>query len=944
MKQVKMGIEGLDCANCAAKLEREITKIEGLKNVSINFMQEKLLFECEEEQLDNMIHEIEEVIERVEPEASLVKGSHHNEKEHHHDYEHSHSCGCGHEHHHHEYECGEDHHSHCDHECNCQEDHESSDKKIQMKISGLDCANCAAKLEREIAKIEGLKNVSINFMQEKLLFECEEERLDEMIHEIEEVIERVEPEASLEKNQAHHSHHHEHDSHCECHHEHHHNHDHHEHHHDHKCGCGHDHGEHHYDEQVEDHRVPVGKIQMLVKGLDCANCAAQLEREIAKIDHLKNVQLIFMNETLSFDVEQKYYDEAISNIRKTIQRVEPDCTLEEKKSSGQNKKETKNHRSDILKIVGSILFLVGAQFLKSPINLICYLVSYLLVGYPVLKTAIRNMGKGQWMDENFLMALATVGAIGTGEFAEGVFVMLLYQIGELLQAIAVENSRRSISELMNIRADEANVKLGDRIEKMAVEEVNVGDIIVIRPGEKVPLDGVVLNGASSLNTAALTGESLPRDVSVNDEVISGCVNMQGLLEVRVTKTSDESTVSKILDLVENSSNRKAHAENFITTFARVYTPSVVALACIIAFICPLIIPSADFWEYFHRGLIFLVVSCPCALVISVPLTYFAGIGGLSKKGILVKGSNYLDALNAVDTVVFDKTGTITKGEFFVSEVKSEIEEERLIEYCAYAESNSTHPISKAIVKAYGKTIDSTKIESVNELAGHGVEAQFDHHVILAGNSKLMRKNGIEFEETATQGTAVYVAIDGKYSGVIIINDQIKPTAKQAIRDLKTIGIKKTVILSGDNNKSVSAVAQECGINEVHGELLPTDKVEAFEKLNQHANCAYVGDGINDAPVLALANVGLAMGGLGSDAAIEAADVVIMNDDLMLINDAIKGAKKTRRIVMQNIIFSLLVKAFILVLSAIGQANMGLAIFADVGVMLLAVFNAIRALK
>lgn len=813
-------------------------------------------------------------------------------------------------------------------------------KQVKMRIEGLDCANCAAQLEREIAKIKGLKNVSINFMQEKLLFECEEEQFDQMLHEIEEVIERVEPDASLE---------HKHNHHCGCSHDHHHSdhecgHEHHEHHHD--CGCGHHHHhDHEHSEQQEDHRIPAGKIQMLIKGLDCANCAAQLEREIAKIDHLSNVQLTFMNETLSFDVEKKYYDEAISNIRKTIERVEPDCTLEEKKASRKKNKETKSHKPEIIKIAVSVIFLIiAAWFGQNQISLICYLISYLSVGYPVLKTAVRNIGKGQWMDENFLMALATVGAIGTGEFAEGVFVMLLYQIGELLQVMAVENSRRSISDLMNIRADEANLKMGDQLKKVAVEEVNVGDVIVIRPGEKVPLDGIVLSGHSSLNTAALTGESLPRDVGVKDEVISGCVNMQGLLEVEVTKTSDESTVAKILDLVENSSNRKAHAENFITTFARVYTPSVVALACIIAFICPMIIPAADFWEYFHRGLIFLVVSCPCALVISVPLTYFAGIGGLSKKGILVKGSNYLDALNEIDTVVFDKTGTITQGEFVVTEIDSKMDEELLIEYCAYAESQSTHPISKAIVKAYGKEIDASKIESVEELAGHGVEARLDQHVILAGNQKLMKKHGIEFEETASHGTAVYVAVDGKYAGVILINDQIKPAAKQAISELKSVGIRNTVILSGDNNQSVKAVAQACGINEIHGELLPNDKVQIFEQLNKNANCAYVGDGINDAPVLAMANVGFAMGGLGSDAAIEAADVVIMNDDLMLVKDAVKGAKKTRRIVLQNIVFSLLVKGIILIMSAAGQANMGLAIFADVGVMLLAVFNAIRALK
>lgn len=859
-------------------------------------------------------------------------------------------------------------------------------KQVKMGIMGLDCANCAAKLEREIAKIEGLKEVSINFMQEKLLFECVEEQLEKKILEIEKVIEQVEPDATLVKGEASHGHHHAHthEHSCSCGHEHHEHHDHdshcdcnHEHTHEHNCECGHEHHEHHHDhicnhehshehgcdcdhehhhahdthcscnhEHHDEHRKQIPtQYQYLIKGLDCANCAAQLEREIAKIEYLRNVQLIFMTETLFFDVDREHYEEAMIQIRKTIQRVEPDCTLEEKKTQKKKVVKKEGHKSEVYKIVGSILFLIVATLLKeNPFNLVCYAISYLLVGYPVLKTAIRNMSKKQWMDENFLMAIATIGAIGTGEYAEGVFVMLLYQIGELLQTIAVENSRRSISDLMNIRADEANVKIGDRIEKVAVEEVSVNDIIVIRPGEKVPLDGIILSGNSSLDTAALTGESLPRDVSVNDEVISGCVNMQGLLEVRVTKTADESTVAKILDLVENSSNRKAHAENFITTFAKYYTPTVVALACIIAFVCPLILPSASFSEYFHRGLVFLVVSCPCALVISVPLSYFAGIGGLSKKGILVKGSNYLDALNAVDTVVFDKTGTITKGEFFVSKIDAKENEEKLIEYCAYAEANSSHPISKAIVRAYGKEIEPTRIESVNEFAGHGVEAKIDGHLILAGNQKLMEKHHIEFEEVASEGTVVYVAIDEHFAGAIMISDQIKESAKQAIHELSSLGIRKTVMLSGDNEKSAVAVAKSCGIDEVHSELLPADKVRLFEELKQNSNCAYIGDGINDAPVLAMANVGLAMGGLGSDAAIEAADIVIMNDDLLSVNDAIKGAKKTRRIVMQNIVFSLLVKGFILILSAIGMGDMGLAIFADVGVMLLAVLNAIRALR
>ena len=891
----KMSITGIDCANCAGNLERHIAKIEGLSNVSINFMQEKLMFDCDPDKFPALLEEIKKCIDKYEPDAVL----------------------------------GEDEavqsHSHDHHE-----DKEISGRSHKMSITGIDCANCAGNLERHIAKIDGLENVSINFMQEKLMFDCDPDKFPALLEEIKKCIDKYEPDAVLGKDEVEHEHHHHHD------------------------------GEGAIDESAKQH---TGSCKYIIKGLDCANCAAALERRISEqVDCISDVTLTFMNETLSFNVTEGSEDDAVKEIRRVIDDREPGVTIE-KFTQEREKKIIKKpeHKKEKKMILFSAILLVLAIVLKNImpegttnfiVSGIVFMISYFIVGAPVLKSALRNLKKGQWMDEQFLMAIATVGAIGTGEFQEGVFVMLLYQIGELFQAIAVENSRQSISELMDIRADEANIKVNGNIKKVPVEDVYINDIIVIRPGEKVPLDGIVLSGSSSLNTSALTGESLPRDVQVGDEVISGCVNVQGLLEVRVTKPASESTVAKILDLMENSSNRKRNTENFISAFARYYTPTVVYLALFVSFVVPGIMARLGNGSYlsllpdfFHRGLMFLVVSCPCAIVISVPLTYFSGIGGLSKKGVLVKGSNYLDALTMVDTVVFDKTGTITKGQFSITKIDSKIDEKELIKLAAYAEYNSTHPISAAIVTSYGKeNINPALISKVDEIAGHGVKAVIDDKEVLAGNAKLMATNGIEIPEVDTIGTVVYIAVDKAYVGYITVADTIKSTSKRAMAALKANGIRNTVMLTGDNKKVADAIAEECGITEVHSDLLPQDKVSEFDKISKTGNCAYVGDGINDAPVLAMANVGFAMGGLGSDAAIEAADIVIMNDDLTLIAEAVKGAKKTRGIVKFNIVFSIAVKVLILALAGFGVTdNMMIAIFGDVGVMLLAVLNAIRAL-
>lgn len=582
-----------------------------------------------------------------------------------------------------------------------------------------------------------------------------------------------------------------------------------------------------------------------------------------------------------------------------------------------------------------------------------YMVPYLVIGYDILRKAGKGILNRQVFDENFLMAVATVGAIALGDYTEGVSVMLFYQIGELFQSYAVGKSRRNISELMDIRPDYANIEKDGQLEQVDPDEVEVGTTIVIQSGEKVPIDGVILEGSSTLNTSALTGESLPREVKAGDEIISGCINMTGVLKICTTKEFGESTVSKILELVENSSSRKSRSENFISKFAKYYTPAVCYGALALAVLPPLVrmiaLGLAPEWgDWIYRALTFLVISCPCALVISIPLSFFAGIGGASNQGILVKGSNYLETLASTKYVVFDKTGTMTQGVFEVSGVHhNEMDAEKLLEYAALAECSSSHPISKSLQKAYGKSIDRNRVTDIEEIGGNGVTAKVDGILVAAGNVKLMKKLGISYMDCHSVGTIVHMAVDGKYAGHILISDLIKPHAAQAIAELKRAGVKKTVMLTGDAKNVAEQVAEELGIQEVHSELLPADKVAKVEELlkqkTEKEKLAFVGDGINDAPVLSRADIGIAMGALGSDAAIEAADIVLMDDDPLKIAKAIKIARKCIRIVYQNIYFALGIKGICLLLGAIGVANMWMAIFADVGVMVIAVLNAIRAL-
>lgn len=582
-----------------------------------------------------------------------------------------------------------------------------------------------------------------------------------------------------------------------------------------------------------------------------------------------------------------------------------------------------------------------------------YMVPYLVIGYDILRKAGKGILNRQVFDENFLMAVATVGAIALGDYTEGVSVMLFYQIGELFQSYAVGKSRRNISELMDIRPDYANMEKDGQLEQVDPDEVEVGTTIVVQSGEKVPIDGVILEGSSTLNTSALTGESLPREVKAGDEIISGCINMTGVLKICTTKEFGESTVSKILELVENSSSRKSRSENFISKFAKYYTPAVCYGALALAVLPPLVRMTAlglapEWGDWIYRALTFLVISCPCALVISIPLSFFAGIGGASNQGILVKGSNYLETLASTKYVVFDKTGTMTQGVFEVSGVHhNEMDAEKLLEYAALAECASSHPISKSLQKAYGKTIDRNRVTDIEEIGGNGVTAKVDGILVAAGNVKLMKKLGISYMDCHSVGTIVHMAVDGKYAGHILISDLIKPHAAQAIAELKHAGVKKTVMLTGDAKNVAEQVAEELGIQEVHSELLPADKVAKVEELlkqkTEKEKLAFVGDGINDAPVLSRADIGIAMGALGSDAAIEAADIVLMDDDPLKIAKAIKIARKCIRIVYQNIYFALGIKGICLLLGAIGVANMWMAIFADVGVMVIAVLNAIRAL-
>lgn len=696
----------------------------------------------------------------------------------------------------------------------------------------------------------------------------------------------------------------------------------------------------------------------LLKGLTCPHCSAAIEREVAKLEGVSNSSVNLVNQTLTVTAEEMAVEGLLADVKSIVYSHEPAVVVELKtEESKRNQNAGENNNPDRLKIIrliaGAVIYIVAIvlMFFTSisfVIKIGAMILSYVILGGDVVFKALRNILKGRVFDENFLMTISTIGAFAIGEYPEAVAVMLFYQLGEFFQDLAVKRSKKSISSLMNIRPDSASVLRDGELIVLPPEDVAIGETIVVKPGEKIPLDGVVLSGESMLDTSALTGESVPRKVRYGDAALSGCVNQSGVLNIEVRKSFGESTVSKIIDLVENASSRKAQTEKFITKFSRYYTPIVVILALLLAVVPPLVLGGG--WpEWLNRGFVFLVISCPCALVISVPLSYFGGIGAASKKGVLIKGGNYLEALADLETVVFDKTGTLTEGVFRVSEIRAEngFSEEEVLSIAASGECMSNHPIARSIIEEYGKDVDESAVKDYAEISGKGVAAKVNGKKIFVGNKKLMSEYGIGINECDKTGTVVYVAQEGIYAGCIVISDRVKNDSKRAIASLKALGVDRTVMLTGDNEEIADAVSKQVGIDEHHSNLLPDRKVEKVEQLMKKkgkGKLAFVGDGINDAPVLARADIGVAMGGLGSDAAIEAADVVLMTDEPSKLVDAVKLSRATRRIVKQNIIFALTIKVLLLVLGAFGVAGMWEAVFGDVGVMILAVLNAMRILR
>lgn len=707
--------------------------------------------------------------------------------------------------------------------------------------------------------------------------------------------------------------------------------------------------------------IPAVKRKLVLEGLDCANCALKIENGVQKIEGVSACSVNFANKTLTIEIASDRTDDILEQTKKKIRKLEPGIEVlesgETEAADDHGHGHSHEHGAQSIKIMGARLiagFAIGAAAyalsLSRELELILFIASYLIVGGDIVFKALKNIVRGQVFDEYFLMSIATVGAFVIGEYPEGVAVMLFYQIGELFQSIAVNRSRKSIGALMDIRPDFANLKTGTEIKRVNPEEVRIGDLIVVRPGEKVPLDGKVIEGTSAMDTSALTGESVPREVAAGDDVLSGFINKNGVLTVEVSKGFGESTVAKILDLVENASSKKAPTENFITKFARYYTPFVVIVAVLLAVLPPLLFSGATFSEWVYRALVFLVISCPCALVVSIPLGFFGGIGASSKHGVLVKGSNYLEALNDVKYVVFDKTGTLTKGAFKVNGIHPQNgwTEQALLRQAAFAEMHSTHPIAESVKEAYGQELNEALLSDYNEISGHGIQVIFEGKEVLAGNAKLMKREHVDFTTPTELGTIVHIAVNKQYAGYLVIADEVKEDSAKAIRSLKNLGVKKIVMLTGDIKAVGEAVGKKLGVDEVRAELLPQHKVEELEKIDRlkssKEKIVFVGDGINDTPVLARADVGVAMGGLGSDSAIEAADIVIMTDEPSKLASAIRIAKGTRRIVWQNILFALLVKAIFLLLGAFGIATMWEAVFSDVGVTLLAVLNAMRVLK
>lgn len=794
-------------------------------------------------------------------------------------------------------------------------------KKIEMILHGLDCPQCAAKIEHHVGQINGVEEVNVNFATKKLYAETTDD--SQVLAAMKQNIHELEPEVQIEVVE-HHHHHHEGHTHDQC--------------------CDHEHDCAH--ERTLEHA-----IKFKVLNLDCAHCAQKVEAAILKDENVAEAALNFSSSLLFVKLHHREDEQELRERLEAIaEREEAGVRVisVEAGSSNSDEKEEDGKREWLRLISALVLFGFGEVFHEEAIGFYLLLGALLISGAPVIIAALRNLFHKEWFDENFLMSLAAIGAFAIGDWGEGCAVMIFYEIGELCQSYAVNRSRQSIASLMDIKAETANVLRGGVEKQVKPEEVQIGDIMQIRPGERVALDGTVIMGSGTMDIAALTGESMPVEIGVGDAVLAGSVNLNGLIQVKVEKAFGESTVSRILELVENAGSKKAPTEKFITRFSRVYTPAVVALALGYLMIAPLV-TGGDFYDYLYRALTFLVVSCPCALVVSVPLALFAGIGGASRKGILIKGGNYLEALSEVDTVVFDKTGTLTEGKFTVKEVVArDHDHDALLELAAYGEAYSNHPIAVSIVNAYGKEIDQNRIADFEEVAGNGIKVGIDHKQYYLGNAPFMEDHGVVLQDVSkTLGTIVHIAREQEYLGYVVIHDQIKVNSAAAIAALKQAGVKQCIMLSGDRRETAQAVGQKCGLDQVYAQLLPQDKVEKVETLlNQATNgkLAFVGDGLNDAPVLARADIGVAMGGIGSDAAIEAADLVLMKDDPAALVDALMIAKKTKRILWQNIIFALTIKIAVLILAAFGHSTMWMGVFADVGVTLLAVMNSMRALK
>ena len=937
MKRVFI-LKGLDCPNCSAKIEKEVGALPGVESSVVNLMQQTLTVQSEKsadatlaEQVETIVHSHEpdvEVSEKTEPAVTkvyLLKGL---------------DCpNCSAKI---EKEVGELGgvasstvnlmnqtltvqagtsvatslldtvttivHSH-EPDVEVSEKTEPAVTKVYL-LKGLDCPNCSAKIEKEVGELGGVASSTVNLMNQTLTVQAGTSVATSLLDTVTTIVHSHEP-----------------------------------------------------DVEVSEKTEPAVTKVYLLKGLDCPNCSAKIEKEVGELDGVTSSTVNLMNQTLTVQAGTSVAASLLDTVTTIVHSHEPDVEVSEKQleATAPVKKDEKaavyndeDKKRTIRLAVGAVVYAIGMAltvFAKLPTlaELAFLIVAYVILGWDVVWQAVKNITRGQVFDEHFLMSVSTIGAFAIGEYPEAVAVMLFYQVGEFFQSLAVKRSRKSISDLMDICPDSATVKRNGVLQVVSPESVAVGEIIVVKPGEKIPLDGIVVDGESMLDTKALTGESVPRSIRKGDEALSGCINQSGLLTLKVTKSFGESTVSKITDLVENASARKAPTENFITTFARYYTPVVVGMAAVLAIIPPLVL-GGGWSEWLRRGFVFLIVSCPCALVISIPLTFFGGIGAASKRGVLVKGSNYLEALNKVSVVVFDKTGTLTKGVFEVANIipAAGYQKEQVLEYAAQAESYSNHPIAKSILATYGKPIDQKQFFGFEEISGHGISVMVQGKKVLAGNSKLMESEKIAYAACDAAGTKFYVAADGSYVGCILIADEVKPDSKCAIAELKKIGVEKTVMLTGDDERIGKSVADELGLDAYYAQLLPDQKVEKLEMLDkqkrQGSKLAFVGDGINDAPVLARADVGIAMGGLGSDAAIEAADVVLMTDEPSKLVEAIDVAKATKRIVMQNIVIALGIKSVFLVLGALGMAGMWEAVFGDVGVTIIAVLNAMRILK